>query len=156
MNRKLSDWASIAEIISGIAVVVTLIFLIVGIRENTEVTRAAAYGGILSGLNEMALTVTQDEALAGIWQSYRAGESEELSDGEEFRLRTLLRNMWRLYEWAYYSNLYGTLGSNEWDRFERRICAERGVSTQAQWNYVESVLTEEFSGHILSSCLNDL
>ena len=35
MNQKLSDWASIAEIISGVAVVVTLIFLLVELRENT-------------------------------------------------------------------------------------------------------------------------
>lgn len=32
MNLKLSDWASIAEIVSGIAVVATLIFLIRGIQ----------------------------------------------------------------------------------------------------------------------------
>ena len=41
MKQKLSEWASIAEIVSGIAVVITLVFLIFGIRENTEVTRAA-------------------------------------------------------------------------------------------------------------------
>ena len=43
MNQKLADWASIAEIISGIAVVVTLIVLIVEVRDNTEVLRVSAY-----------------------------------------------------------------------------------------------------------------
>ena len=156
MNQKLSDWASIAEILSGVAVVATLIFLIVGIRENTEVARAAAYGGLVTALNYVGTAIAQDEALAGIWQSYREGDSEELSDDEEFRLRTLLRNMWRIYEWAYYSNQYDTLGSAEWDRFERAMCASRGDSEQAQWNYIEIVLTEEFSGYIASNCRDDL
>ncbi len=155
MNQKLSDWASIAEILSGVAVVATLIFLIVGIRENTEVTRAAAYGGLVTGLNDIGMMIAQDEALAGIWQSYREGDSEELSDDEEFRLRTLLRNMWRVYEWAYYSNQYDTLGSAEWDRFESAICANRGNSEQAQWSYIESILTEEFSAYIGGNCRDD-
>jgi hypothetical protein len=43
MAVKLSDWANVAEVVSGVAVVITLIFLILSIRENTEITRAAAY-----------------------------------------------------------------------------------------------------------------
>jgi hypothetical protein len=41
MNKKLSDWASIAEIVSGVAAEIALIFLIVGIRSNSEMTRVA-------------------------------------------------------------------------------------------------------------------
>ena len=35
MNKKLSDWASIAEIVSGIAIVVTIVVLIVEVRSNS-------------------------------------------------------------------------------------------------------------------------
>ena len=40
MNQKLSDWASLAEIVSAVAVVATLIFLIIEIRGNSEAIRA--------------------------------------------------------------------------------------------------------------------
>jgi hypothetical protein len=38
---KLEKWALIAEIVGGVSVVITLIFLIAGIRENTAVTRVS-------------------------------------------------------------------------------------------------------------------
>ena len=41
-SEKLSAWASFAEIVSGIAVVVTLVLLIVEVQENTETIRTAA------------------------------------------------------------------------------------------------------------------
>lgn len=52
---KLSGWASIAEIISGTAVLITLVFLVFGIRENTEITRAAAYDRNIDSLNQWRL-----------------------------------------------------------------------------------------------------
>ena len=60
MNQKLSDWASIAEIISGIAVVVTLIFLIAGIRENTAVLRGSSYSNTLESLNQLQASIMAD------------------------------------------------------------------------------------------------
>ncbi len=54
MNQKLSDWASAAEIIASIAVVITLIILILGIRENTEVVRAGSYNDLLGNVDHQA------------------------------------------------------------------------------------------------------
>lgn len=42
MNQKLAAWASIAEIVSGVAVVVTLVILIAEIRDNTRFLRVSA------------------------------------------------------------------------------------------------------------------
>ena len=66
MNQKLSDWASIAEIVSGVAVVITLIFLIVGIRENTNVVRASAFSDNLSAFNDFSMTVAADAELRAV------------------------------------------------------------------------------------------
>ena len=52
MKRQLSSWASGAEIISSIAVVVTLVFLVIGIRENTAITRASVYATSIEGIND--------------------------------------------------------------------------------------------------------
>jgi len=52
MNQKLSDLASLAEIVSGVAVVVTLVFLVIGIRDNADVTRFSVYSDLLNEINE--------------------------------------------------------------------------------------------------------
>ena len=43
MKQRLSDWASIAEIISAVAIVVSLIFVGMQIRDNTVATEAATF-----------------------------------------------------------------------------------------------------------------
>lgn len=43
MNQKLSNWASIAEILSGIAVVISLILLLFEVQGNSEAVRAATF-----------------------------------------------------------------------------------------------------------------
>jgi hypothetical protein len=82
---KLSDWAGIAEIFSGIAVVVTLVFLIIGIRENTEVTRAATYADLLDGLNEYSMQVAANLGTGRENSSWR--ESHPLENGARGRLQ---------------------------------------------------------------------
>lgn len=152
MNQKLSDWASIADVVSGIAVVATLVFLIIGIRENTEVTRAAAYEGLISSLNDFTQMIVEDDALAAIWQSYQAGNAAELNPDERFRLLLVLRMVWRTYEAAYYSNEYGTLGESEWERFYRQQCAELTRTAPADWDFVRAVLTLEFADDVDVRC----
>jgi hypothetical protein len=70
MNKQLSDWASLAEIVSGIAVIMTLILLIFEIRGNTSEIRASALTEIaartqqtiLSGaINPMVVTAIAKE-----------------------------------------------------------------------------------------------
>lgn len=41
MKLKLSDWASIAEVVSAIAVIISLVYVGIQINENTGETRAA-------------------------------------------------------------------------------------------------------------------
>jgi len=64
MNQKLSDWASMAEIASAIAVVVTLVLVLVELRENTEAVRAAARQSIAARIEDRTMGVAADSRLA--------------------------------------------------------------------------------------------
>jgi hypothetical protein len=158
MNQKFSDWASIAEIVSGIAVVVTLIFLIAGIRENTAITRAVAYDSQMNSLNEWRRNLSQDEELSHLYRLFNDGEAAELSEDEAFRLFLVLNEQWGIYEKSYYANKYGILGPSEWGRFERQICATRTsmevgpLSTTRPWANARRLLSEEFAGFVDSRC----
>jgi hypothetical protein len=66
MKLKLSDWASLAEIVASVAVVKSLIMLMLDVRENTDVVRANSYDDLLSDVNEQALVIVRDERLIRI------------------------------------------------------------------------------------------
>jgi len=73
MKLKLSDWASVAEIASGIAVVLTLVILILSINKNTAVTQASMFAGLVEDLNNIYYTVVPDPELRRIWSQYIGG-----------------------------------------------------------------------------------
>jgi hypothetical protein len=122
MTNKLSDWANIAEIISGVAVIVTLIFLILGIRENTEVTRAAAYDRNIDALNLLRTEVVRDSEIARRWYAYETGQAAALEGIDRLQLNNQINITFSNYEKAYFNHKYGVLGDSEWTRYERQIC----------------------------------
>ena len=150
---KLKQWASVAEIASAIAVVVTLVILIMEIRESNEVARADAYSELVRDLNSQAIAVAQDDRLNRIWQLYHSGEAATLSDEDSARLAVLLRTTFRTYETAYYRMLYGTLGEAEWARFEEGSCYHRERQTEQLWDLaVISSVTSEFGVYLNDLC----
>ena len=64
MKKRLQIIALFAEVVSGIAVVVSLVFLIIELRESTNVARASAYESSVDSLNTWRLTIAQDPELA--------------------------------------------------------------------------------------------
>jgi hypothetical protein len=131
MNQKLSDWASIAEIMSGIAVVVTLLLLFMGVRENTNTTRAAEYGNLIDGILELESNRLNDPELMRLWIEFQSGEAFNRNDPNDQRLGLYLQMLVRNYEKAFYQYRYGVIGEAEWQRFRDPICAVRDRSEGA-------------------------
>ncbi len=88
MNRKLSDLASVAEIVAATGVILSLLFVGFEIRDGNQETRAATVQATVD--SEMAF---QSELLryADTWEKVVRGVS--LSDGEEARRGIILYNM---------------------------------------------------------------
>ena len=155
MNLKLSNWASIAEIGSGIAVVVTLIFLVVGIRENTNVTRASVYASSIDSVNQWRLEIVKDPALVRRFGIFTGALDEGATDAEveQFQFYVMLNAQWGIYEKAYYANQYGIMGPSEWSRFESRMCSNREDAVESGlWERMDNLLTDEFDEYVVVLC----
>lgn len=154
MRRKLSDWANIAEIFSGVAVVVTLIFLILGIRENTEVVRASMYQRSTDQIIEWRNLMIADREVAHLFEAFFSGDNEGLSEIDARRQRQLVLNLFQIYEQAYFAEQYGLLGPAEWRRFEKQICTfhNRLQAFPAFFDFVNNVMTEEFAKFMKNLC----
>jgi len=120
---KLKNVALIAEIISGVAVVVTLVFLVLSIRENTNVVRATAYAGLVDSANNFNTRVYSDPELIRLFQAYLSGRVSELPEADAIRLGYMININFREQEKAYFLNQYGILGEVEWERSLRRLSA---------------------------------
>jgi hypothetical protein len=114
MNQKLTDWASVAEIISGIAVVITLIFLVQGIRENTAIVRVSVYEGLIQEINAWNHDRVRDPEVERIVSVLFSGDIEALDERDRSRLITFIQALFRTYERAYFSRQYGVIGEAEW------------------------------------------
>jgi hypothetical protein len=123
MNQKLSNWASVAEIVSGIAVVVTLLFLIVGIRENTAVTRVSIYGDLVQEITQMESGRIYDPEAARVLSTFYEETTSTLDASERRTLDAYVGVLFRIYERAYFSREYDIIGDEEWSRLEFIICA---------------------------------
>jgi len=79
---KLSDWASIADVIAGVAVVISLAILIAEVRGNTEAVIATNRQSTASRVEQIALTVATDPVLAELLNS----EPNELDSADSTRV----------------------------------------------------------------------
>jgi hypothetical protein len=153
MNQKLSDWANLAQIASGIVVVITLVFLILGIRDNTDVTRAAMYQQSTVSLTEFRRDVLRDPEIARLYNAFLTNQAEGFDGLDRVRLNQLVLNIFQISENAFYTRRYGLLGDAEWSRFEGSICGNYALVRSANMTQtVQLVMTKDFVEYIESSC----
>ena len=112
MNQKLSDWASLAEIISGVAVVVSLVVLIAEIRGNTDEVRAAT----LTNLAGRTQTMIMENLSNTAWQEaiIKEAQGEDLSLLEERLLDQALGLRMKYAEESFMAFRDGRLDEEVW------------------------------------------
>lgn len=65
-RMTLSDWAQLAEIVAAIAVVVSLVYVGIGLRDNTAAVRSAALQAVTSTSQASLLAQASDLELSRV------------------------------------------------------------------------------------------
>lgn len=153
MKLSLSDWASIAEVVSGVAVVVTLIFLILGIRENSEITRASMYAEHLRSFDQLSSDIYRDPELTRIYEAWLVADLSNLDPLDLQRLEQMQINMFRTYERAYLAQTAGFYGADESERMQRLTCINyvRAIVTGTS-ELLDVLMTNGFRNHMSTTC----
>ena len=123
---KLNELTQIAEVISGIAVVITLVLLIFEIRDNTEATISANTQETLRASRDAALELATTPALASIIEKGRT--NQELTPEESLRLASWVRAMLRNYEAIYLLYQSGELDESLLEVYESRMAGFMGTN----------------------------
>ena len=142
---KLERWALVAEIISGAAIVVTLVVLLLEVRGNTAAIQAATYQNVVDSITSGLSVRGIDPDAARIWDAGSAGEHLEPIDQSRY-LNLVGANM-RRFENAFYQYRIGGIEESQWRPIENII--EGLINTpghRAWWTNSRSVYSEEFQG----------
>ena len=154
--KTLKDWSSIAEIVASIAVVVSVFFIVVELRSNTNAIQAQTYQDLTTQLNAWRVRTFEYPDLRGL--DFRNADL-----GEKRRWRQHRLMLWAIYESAYFAQMRGILGAEEWLRFETAVCRGYAVDSFI-WNWSEpewtptsmdELLTPSFVGYVEGSCTED-
>lgn len=154
MKQKLSEWASVAEIASGVAVVITLVVLVLGVKDNTDAIKASTYAQSINSLNEWRVSIYESREVASYWEAFRTGEVDELDDLDISRLAQFVNTLFTIYEHSFFSWQRDLIGDSEWGRFEANICLQysRVVRVPQLVVVYEGSLNEDFREFVSESC----
>ena len=133
--------SAVAEILSSVAILITLVYLVVEIQQNAEATQADTRQAILeSDQQYLELFVDSPELMVLQYQS-------DLSDEERTRLSYVLITHVRMREnnWLQYEN--GTLDDVTWRAYKGSLVATFSYPQSRAWwqNFgVERIFNSEF------------
>ena len=112
MNINWTEWSAIAEVISSVAILITLIYLSIQTKQNTEAT--------LASTRQTMITTDIEVLHAGMENPsffIKMQTNQELTPEEDRRLLTWLIMLVRIreYQWLQYKN--GLLDKQSWEAY---------------------------------------
>jgi hypothetical protein len=147
----LQDLGAIGDLVGGIAVVVSLVYVAYQIRQNSlqiehnsRSVEAAMYQQTADAFNRWQALLAQDAALAAIWARGIAGQA--LDPVERVRFSFLVGILLNAYENSYYQRELGAL-QRDTLAISRGVLAPILASPEgAVWwkRFAPSILTAEF------------
>src|SRR5262245_23427171 len=140
----LAEWTSIAQIVSAIAVVVSLVFVGLEVRRNTLSVQATALQGVIGIAREQLLLMAGNAELNRIAM---IGDDNlaQLNPEERMRYFWQDRSFWLGMQTVYRQWQLGVLPSEEWKVYKKIICLNIGVrGERTLWSQEAPTLIQSF------------
>jgi len=148
---RLEKWSLVSEMVAALAVVVTLIVLVLEIRENTSAIRATAILEVNKIARDHLLTMWTD-AEANRIDQIGSQNLDALSPEERQRFYWNVRSFWLGMQTVYRQYVLGTLPEEEWQVYYKVICNNIAYpGTRELWNGDEDSLIPQFVD-VVESC----
>ena len=150
---SLTEWAALAEVVASLAVVVSLLFLVFTIRQNTNAMHGAGENILFERHAELQNLVISDPSLAAIFVRMRAGE--ELSDVDAIRWEKYELNVLDIWALAHSRYRNGLLSDDAWTAWDTYFVSEfKGGTptlTRERWQGHQSGFDRAFWEHVNAS-----
>lgn len=146
---NLSTLSEVSQIISALAVVVSLIYVGAQVNQNTRATQAAMRQSIAD--NDITYLMTSLDNNIVATALYKQYSNKELSELEMSQLTNRQHVNFRVFENAFYQYQQGLLERETWSRYRLII---KGLLTNdsaaiKMWSYLQKSFTKSFQEEVL-------
>ena len=142
---------AIGEILGALAVVATLAYLSVQIRQNTKVARSATRQAIAESAQSLTSDLIHTPDMAEIFLRHLQGE--ELTPTEAFKLQGRCYRDMRHWENIFYQVREGLLSEEEWTGFRRNLAALFEIHAyQDYWSNESRLYSDAFRKEVDAAC----
>ena len=134
----------ISQLAGTLAVITSLIYVAIQIRQNTHSVKLNAAQNLSHELRESLALLASDAGLSDI--HLRAMQNiDNLTPQEKFRFYIFLNNVFRVYESAYYQKSQRTVDPSVWSGILGNMNATKATSGyQAFWRDRKNIFSREF------------
>jgi len=151
----LNELGTIGEIISSIGVIVSLVYLAVQIRKNTETERTSTYQSVVSDFGSLNRTMASNAELSCLY--VKAMEKfGDLDSDEKARVSQLFFATFHYFENMYYQYRKGYLEEDVWCGWKRLMLTYYASPGFQTWWSVRRVVFSESFGEFLDTSELDI
>ena len=141
---SLGEFAQIAEIVAAVAVVVSLVYVGIGLRDNTFAVRSASAQAVTNTSLDILFGQATNADLSHI-RIVGDDDYSALTEEEKYRYYLLYRPIWLSWQNVYLQQELGVIDPKLWGTYERVICATMDKpGVQESWHIHSSVLDPGF------------
>lgn len=139
---------NLGDFVGGIAVVVTLVYVALQIRQNTRATRAATFLGLTNAWQDALIASASPEAAE--LRVRAAADPDSLSESEYVRLFLSARVLFRRFENDFFQYRSGTFDPGGWEGYRRSLVVDvlSSKSMRAFWAQQRSTFAPEFVSYV--------
>ena len=143
----IQEWGAVGELIGGVAVLITLVYLALQLRRTTRVAHRQIYSDGAAAISKFSFNLAQNPELHSLYRRTLL-EPQTLNSDELLRGRAVIESYFALMEGYYLHNVeYGEkLAQERWSRVLRRILSISGGS--AYWVVNKWKFHDEFVDYI--------
>lgn len=145
------DLANLGEIIGGVAVVVSLIYLAVQVRQNTTSQQTENYARALDRIATLQALFGKDGGLSVMFAKGVRNPSD-LQAGERIQFTWILYEMFGAFEFMFHASLGNAIPDEVWKRWELTIAYWLGhPGVQTWWGVRPAPFTASFTAYVESA-----
>ncbi len=156
MKMKLQEWASIAEIIGAVAVVISLIYVGIQVNDGAGAARSASANDANVALQEWYMEVGSDQQTSALL--YRGLLSEQaLPDDEEFQFLIMTHGFFLAVQNSYLLAQEGTIDRELRDSLQNAIAGIQNLPGMGRyWRQRKSYLHAGFVEWVEETTAGDI
>ena len=147
---NLQSLSNLSEIISGIAVVITLIYLALQIRQSTRAVQTENYARALDRLSAMQSTMAQSADLS-LLMSRGLSDISRLSALEKTQFNWIMLEAFGAYEFMFHASETNDIPDEVWQRWSLVIAYMMSFpGIQTWWKINPSPFMKSFTAYVES------